>query len=77
MYNDTGFTLTRRQFSNLNQAHETQARKTPESAARRVLPALNLRSREDGLRSFETAFFALILGGFALSAGTFAVQLLT
>lgn len=79
MYTDTGFTLSRRHLpiAKAGQVTRTQNPKTRESGPGYVLPPLAPRSRHDALRTLETAFFAVILGGFALTAGTFAVQLLT
>lgn len=79
MYTDTGFTLSRRHLpvAKSDEATKTPKNKTRESGPAYVLPPLAPRSRHDALRTLETAFFAVILGGFALTAGTFAVQLLT
>ena len=81
MYTDTAFTLSRRHLPIFTSKPVVRAQtgQTPESAARprRTLPPLALRSRHDALRTLETAFFAVILGGFAVTAGTFAMQFFT
>ena len=78
MYNDSGFTLTRRPVSTPPQESASRAPTSrPKLPSLPALRFLGIPAHRDVLRRVETAFFAAILGGFALTASMFAAQLLT